>query len=95
MKINELMTLVGDHYDDRETDRFWDPDKQCPKYSETGDGLAQFIVIEIAETFDPKASTDDQLEEALRVMCRARNQLNDLCAGLTEAANKAASGELP
>ena len=33
-----------------------------------GDTLADFIIIELAETYDPKASREEQLEEAERSM---------------------------
>lgn len=94
MKINDLMEIVHAHYDDRGTENFFNVDKECPRYTQAGDTLAKFIVVEISETFEPAASTDDQLEEAIRVMQSARNQLNDLIEGLEEAANKAARGEL-
>lgn len=42
---------------------------------EVGDTLASFIAIELAETYDAKASDAEQLEEARRVMCRARREV--------------------
>lgn len=88
MKINELMKLVGDHYDDRGTDAFWDYKNERIDCDGTGDTLAEFIVREIYETFEPANSTDDQLEEAIRVMQCARNQLNDVVSGLVGGATK-------
>lgn len=42
---------------------------------EHGDGLARFIAVELNETFDPDATTLEQLSEANRVMTVAMNQL--------------------
>jgi NurA-like 5'-3' nuclease len=47
-----------------------------------GDGLAKFIVHELAETYDPKASNLDQLEEATRVVYNARRELTDVAEAL-------------
>jgi hypothetical protein len=43
-----------------------------------GDGLAEFIARELEDTYDPKASKEDQLEEAKRVMENAWKELNDV-----------------
>ena len=84
MKINDLMRLVAANYDDGFTDTYWDYGMEVPVEA-SGDTLAQFIVREIYETFDPEASDYDQLEEAYRVICSAKRQLRDLCDALTAA----------
>lgn len=93
MKINELIELVGEHYDDNFTDEYWNYTNERFDPNGGGDGLAKFVVIEINDTFEPDATTDEQLEEAIRVMQAARNQLNDLIAGLEQAAMRVARGE--
>jgi len=40
-----------------------------------GDTLADFIIIELADTYDPKASRADQIEVAVGVMESASDQL--------------------
>ena len=40
-----------------------------------GDTLAEFIVRELADTFDPDSSFKDQCEEAARVMVNAKNEV--------------------
>lgn len=50
-----------------------------------GDGLARFIAIELAETFDADADQDEQLNEAYRVMQQAVDQLNDVLTAFCQA----------
>lgn len=49
-----------------------------------GDGLARFIVIELRETFDADADDNKQLEEAVRNLIRARNDIDAVIASLEE-----------
>ena len=67
MKINELLEIVHQAYPNEQTRCCWDPigRQVCPG---SGDTLAEFVVQEIAETYDPKATDKAQLEEAARLM---------------------------
>jgi hypothetical protein len=47
-----------------------------------GDGLARFVVVEIAETFDPDASESEQSTEAIRVMESAKRQIEGVIYAL-------------
>lgn len=47
-----------------------------------GDGLARFIVVEIAETYDPEATDDQQIAEAIRVMDTARREIEGVIRAL-------------
>jgi hypothetical protein len=51
-----------------------------------GDGLAKFIAVEIAETYDPTATDDAQLSEATRVCSSGGRQLEDVAAALAKKA---------
>ena len=73
MKINELMEIVHEAYPDRYTEMYWDPSIEAPQHN-SGDGLAQFIVHEVYETFDPEATDEAQLVEAARVMWAAARE---------------------
>ena len=53
-----------------------------------GDGLAEFIARELRETYDEKASSLEQLEEACRVMHNARRELVDVAEALELKYNK-------
>lgn len=45
-----------------------------------GDGLAEFIVLELKDTYDQDASNMDQLEEAARVMRNAQRELENVAS---------------
>ena len=47
-----------------------------------GDGLAEFIVRELKDTYDEKASSLEQLQEAARVMESARRELTTVAETL-------------
>ena len=44
----------------------------------TGDTLAEFIVIELTETYDANATTENQLRVAKSAIARAINELADI-----------------
>jgi hypothetical protein len=52
--------------------------------SPIGDTLALFIVRELAETFDPDASDDEQIAETVRVMTAARDNLENVISALVK-----------
>ena len=49
-----------------------------------GDTLAEFIIIELAETYDSKARREDQLKEAERCMNTAIMQLDHVALTFAE-----------
>jgi hypothetical protein len=51
-----------------------------------GDTLAEFIVRELKDTFDPKATALDQVNEAQRVIARASTQLGDVARSFSDVA---------
>ena len=74
MLLKDLIKLVSDAYEVEGlvVEYFNDPK------GEFGDGLAAFIAEEIVETYDPTASTRNQLIEAHRVMTRAKMELEGI-----------------
>jgi hypothetical protein len=50
--------------------------------SPIGDTLALFIVRELSETFDPDASDDEQIAEAIRVLSQAKDDLENMVSAL-------------
>lgn len=70
MTLNQLIRAASDAYPE---DLIW----QCHAgATNVGDGLAKFIAIELKETFDVEASEEQQLEEAVRVLKTARENLD-------------------
>ncbi len=69
-----LTTLTG----------FYDMETGEPLAAPSGDGLAGFIVTELAETFDDTATDEEELTEAVRVIERARTDFDNIIAALEE-----------
>ena len=86
MKLNALLEIVHRAYPDETTRECWDSRKQRAR-SGSGDTLAEFIVREIAETFDRTASDEGQLDAALSSMCWACTELTAVIEALEAAKN--------
>jgi len=83
MTIKELLDKANEGYPDGFLSEYYD-DKG--KYVEgAGDTLAQFLVIELTETFDANAPDDVQLVEARRVISTA---IDELESTLNSVSNK-------
>lgn len=79
-KLNEnenwkkIFEAASKAYPDRYLDTVMEDFLKGNEHS-TGDTLAEFIVCELAETFDPAASFEDQIWEAQRVMVNAERDV--------------------
>jgi hypothetical protein len=81
MKLVTLLNQLNDHYDDGYLANYYDQETGAKKKGE-GDTFAEFVVIEVSETFDENAEDEEQIEEACTVLESARRQLEDLVNGL-------------
>lgn len=80
--LEKIMEIMNEAYPDWEIDRYFrDPNA-------SGDGLAGFVVQEVQDTFPEDASWKDQLDEAIRVVSKAREELEDIERALLEALDK-------
>ena len=52
--------------------------------STAGDTLAEFVVVELRETYDPSGSDAEQIAEASRVMGAAADQLRRVAEALED-----------
>lgn len=79
MKLDELIEIANRGY----------PDDEIVSYhrgeTETGDGLAKFIAVELRETFDPKTADAAQIAEAIRALSVARNEIESVIEALANA----------
>lgn len=76
MTLDDLIRVASDAYPD---DCVW----RCYKDTDpVGDTLADFIARELADTFDETASDADKLEEAIRAMKKAQDELGDVVEAL-------------
>ena len=83
MKLNELLEFVHRAYPSEDTRRCWDAKKQKVRTG-AGDTLAEFIVREIADTFEIDAPEENQLDAALSAMRRACIELTGVIEALEE-----------
>ena len=91
MKLNELLEIVHRAYPEEHTRQCWDAKKQKVRIG-TGDTLAEFVVAELVDTFDPDAFTEKQLDVALSEMRRACTELTAVIEALEAAKNAHAQG---
>jgi len=69
MTLLELQRIADQGYGDGSMTPYYNQTTGKPKlYAKGGDTLARFVAIELAETFEPSASDENQLEEAQRVI---------------------------
>jgi hypothetical protein len=75
MTIKELLTTAAKGYSDGGMDKYITKSGTLNK-SATGDTLAKFIVVELIETFDPKAPLADQVDTAIEALEKAVEELH-------------------
>ena len=86
MKLNDLLEIAHRAYPEEHTRLCWDAKKQKVRTS-TGDSLAEFVVREIADTFDADAPEENQLDAALSAMRWACTELTAVIEALEAAKN--------
>jgi hypothetical protein len=77
LSLVELLNIANEAYDDGYLAQYFDPDSGASRAG-SGDTLAEFIVREIRDTFDPNATRSQQLEEARRVLMNAIDDLESV-----------------
>jgi hypothetical protein len=83
MFLNDLIRIINKAYPDGLIEQNWDFQDECPKVeAKNGDTLAEFIVQEIADTFEPDADESEQLAGALRVIHQAIDDLDRVANAL-------------
>ena len=86
MTLSELLEVAHRAYPEEHIRLCWDAKKQKVRTG-TGDTLAEFVVGEIADTFDPDASEENQLDAALSAMRWACTELTAVIEALEAARN--------
>ena len=83
MTLNEIVTRAASVYPDCWVLQYWDMDKQCAvSNKDGGDSLAEFIAMELYETFDPEGSDQQQIAMAVRKMRDAAGELQAVVTAL-------------
>ena len=77
MTLNELINKASDAYSDGLiATEYWDFKRKRPRRNpKGGDTLALFIATEIADTYDPEATDKEQINEVMRVLAMATDDL--------------------
>lgn len=89
MQLHEIMEIIHPAYPDEETRMCWSNKHKRPVVN-SGDSLATFIVSEIVDTYDESATDHEQITEAVRVMQRARSELQSVIDALESSIQVAA-----
>ena len=84
MTLVQLLNKANEGYDDHFLSEYFHPKTGKFRKAE-GDGLARFIVIEISETFDAESTDLQQVDEAIRVMEQARDDIRGVLRVLRTA----------
>lgn len=82
MKIKKLLDKANKGYPDGALSEYYDRNGEFREGR--GDELAQFIVGELIESIDPDATDTKQIEEAVQLMKRARDDIQRVINALEE-----------
>lgn len=83
LTLNAMMRIIDGAYPDGFTANYWNPRTQEVRDEARGDTLAEFIVREVTECCRDMTGRE-MLAEALRSMERAREEMEDVCAALSD-----------
>ena len=86
MTPNELIKIASAAYPDGLiATEYWNFRRECPRRNpKGGDTLALFIANEIADTYDPDASSDAQVNAILKALSTARSDLDAVSEALAQ-----------
>ena len=83
MTLNQLVCRAASAYPDAFVLEYFDLLKSKPKPNpDCGDTLAEFIALELHDSFDPEAGDDEQLATAVKVMQSAADDLQPVAHAL-------------
>lgn len=84
MELKEIIKIADSSYPDGLIGQYFEA-RGTDQEESLGDGLARFICMEICDTYDESASNDDQFSEAIRVVSRAREELQAVQSAFEQA----------
>jgi hypothetical protein len=87
ISLAELLKAADKYYPESYLSSFFDPATGALR-SGSGDSLAKFIVRELRENFDEESSRSQQVTEAIRVLERARRDIQGAIAGIRDLGNQ-------
>lgn len=81
LSLLELLAIANESYPDGFLGEYFDP-QTAERVEGGGDTLAEFIVVELSETFDDSASRTKQLREARIALENAAEKIEEVIHGL-------------
>ena len=90
MTPNELIKIASAAYpDELIATEYWNFRRECPRRNpKGGDTLALFIANEIADTYDPDASDEAQINTVLNALAAARGELDTVSEAFAQVLKK-------
>jgi len=87
MTLNQLICCAAAVYPDAFVLEYWNMQKQHPRRNRLGgDTLAEFIAVELADTYDEEADDAEQIASAVRAMQSAADDLSAVAHALSNLA---------
>ncbi len=83
LTLMDLLNTANKHYDEKYLSMYFDVASGGRKAG-SGDTLAEFIVSELREGFDGKSSREQQVAAAVRMLERAKEDIQNAIVGLQE-----------
>ena len=80
-KLKDILNAANEHYPDRYLSNYFEKKTGEPKM-DAGDSLADFIVRELRENFDAAFSGEQQVEQAVQALERAKEDIQTAINGL-------------
>ena len=84
MRLPQLVEAAGRFYPEDFVTRHFDPVRERVRRLRAGDTLAELIVAELVETYEPASTDEAQVAEAIRVLEQAKRDLESSLRGLRE-----------
>ncbi len=81
--VAKILNAANKYYDEGYLSRYFNEKTGRPK-ARSGDTLAKFIVAELFQTFDDNVELREQVAEAVRVLDRSRDDIQNAINGLLE-----------
>lgn len=83
VNLKDILDAANTHYPDGYLSNYFDKKTDEPKKG-TGDSLAGFIVCELRESLEVAFPAERQVEQAVRALERARDDIQTAINGLLE-----------
>jgi hypothetical protein len=83
LKLTDLLNAANKHYDQSYLSAYFDSATGGPRTG-SGDTLTEFIVCELRQSFDGKSSRGRQVAAAVRILERAKEDIQNAIVGLQE-----------